>query len=189
MGKSENVVRTEGKTHNEVMTPLSILEPVMRVLGPIGLDPCSNPKSIVTSDTAIMLPEYAPEVAQFALRTVYADGLQIVWCGHGLTWLNPPYSDPLMGLFLAKARDEAARGGEVVALVPHRTANRYWPRTAGAADLKIELYDRVQHHGAKWRSPFHQVLLYFGARTELALALATLGNAVIHPRHTTMRTR
>jgi hypothetical protein len=184
MGKAENIVRTDGKTRNEVMTPSAILEPVMRLLGPIGLDPCSNPNSIVVSNTAVMLPEYAPAVAQFAQRTVYADGLQIVWRGHGLVFVNPPYSDPLMEYFLAKAiREFLGTGEEIVFLVPHRTANRYWPKTAGLFDLKIELYDRVQHHGEKHRSPFHQVLLYAGPRLERALGLAILGNAVVHPRH------
>ncbi len=183
MGKLENRVRSangEGQSNDKVFTPEYILSTIERVLGPIGLDPCSNPKSIVRSTTAIMLPEYYPAVAPFAQRTVFADGLQVRWSGHGLVWCNFPYSDPLFKLFLAKATQD---GDEIAALVPVRTGNRYWTKTAALADVEVWL-PRVKHHGQKTHAPFNQWLLYFGGRVEAALGLGSLGPVRVNPRHT-----
>lgn len=187
MGKKENEVRSangEGKSNDAVMTPSYILDAVERVLGPIGLDPCSNPKSIVRSATAVMLPEYAPATAPFAQRTVFSDGLQVVWRGHGLVWCNPPYSAPALELFLAKGLVD---GDENVYLVPSRTGNVYWPKTAGLYDLEVRLM-RVKHHGETYTAPFAQLLLYRGPRLEQAMGLGALGDVRVHPRHTVMRT-
>lgn len=74
-------------------TPKYILDPIVACLGRIGLDPASHPTSIVESDTAILLPEYAPHVVRGARRTIYANGLRVAWRGHGLVFSNPPYSD------------------------------------------------------------------------------------------------
>jgi len=191
VGKGENRVRSakgEGQSNDEVMTPDSILGPITRVLGPIGLDPCSHPKSIVPSTTAIMLPKYAPAQAQFAQRTVYADGLQIVWRGHGLLYGNFAYSAPTFERFLTKTVEEWKLGLEAVLLVPVRTGNVYWRPTAGQADLEVRL-GRVKHHGDKTHAPFHSWLLYFGPRVERAMGLGILGDVRVHPRHTTMRGR
>ena len=182
MGKAENRVRSakgEGQSNDAVMTPVYILETVIKTLGPIGLDPCSHPKSIVPSDTAVMLPQYYPQTARFAQRTYFGDGLYVQWKGHGLTWLNSPYSSPALELFLKKMM---ADHDEVVALVPVRTGNVYWPKTAGLADVEIRL-PRVTHHGETTHSPFHSWLLYVGPRPETALGLGTLGDPRLHPRH------
>lgn len=189
MGINEARVRTRGEGKNdEVMTPSFLLDAIVRVLGPIGLDPCSHPRSIVPSTTAIMLPKYAPAVAQFAQRTVYADGLQVVWRGHGLLYGNFAYSAPVFEQFLTKTVEEAKLGLEAVLLVPVRTGNVYWRKTAGLADLEVRL-GRVKHHGDETHAPFHSWLLYFGDRIEQAMELGTLGDVRIHPRHTTLRTR
>ncbi len=182
MGKAEHIVRSakgDGASNDEVMTPPYLLEMIERMLGPIGLDPCSHPKSVVRSTTAIMLPKYAPAAAQFARRTVYADGLQVVWRGHGLTYVNSPYSSPLMERFLTKALTD---GDENVLLVPSRTGNVYWPKTAGLADVEVRL-PRVKHLGEKTHAPFAQWLLYFGDRVEEAMGLGVLGDVRVHPRH------
>lgn len=187
MGKPENHVRSakgEGESNDEVFTPEYILSVVEQVLGPIGIDPCSHPKSIVRSTTAVMLPKYAPQVAPFAQRTVFADGLRVQWRGHGLCWMNSPYSAPWLELFLTKMfvdrdRDEGA------VLLPVRTGNVYWAKTAGLADVEIRL-GRVKHHGEKTHSPFHSWLLYSGDRVEQAMGLGVLGDVRVHPRHTTM---
>lgn len=192
MGKTEHIVRSakgEGKSNDEVMTPSFLLDAIVRVLGPIGLDPCSHPRSIVPSTTAIMLPKYAPATAQFAQRTIYADGLQVVWRGHGLVFCNPPYSKELK-LFLSKGASEFGGASDegIVFLVPSRTGNRFWPTSAGKADVEVRL-SRVKHLGEKTHAPFAQWLLYFGNRVEQAMGLGTLGDVRIHPRHTTLRTR
>lgn len=187
MGIAENRVRTRGERANdEVMTPAFITDAIVRVLGPIGLDPCSHPKSIVPSTTAVLLPKYAPATVQNAQRTVYCDGLEIVWRGHGLLFLNPPYSAPGLELFLEKTWTEAQQGLEAVVLLPVRTGNVYWPKAAGKADLEVRLM-RVKHHGDKTHAPFAQWLLYYGSRWREAMGLGVLGDVRVHPRHTYIR--
>lgn len=189
MGKAENHVRSakgEGATNDEVFTPEYILDIIVRTFGPIGLDPCSHPESIVPSTTAIMLPKYYPSVAPRALRTYFGDGLQVQWRGHGLMFGNFPYSSPWFERFLSKVfidRDY----DETVLLVPWRTGNVYWPKTAGKADVEVRL-PRVKHHKAKTHAPFHSGLLYAGPRVELALGLGVLGDVRVHPRHTRLIT-
>lgn len=56
MGRGENTF----SLRDSVFTPPSILDPVQEILGPIGLDPCSHPHSIVPARLRYYLPEYAP---------------------------------------------------------------------------------------------------------------------------------
>lgn len=86
-------------------TPPEVLDRV-RKLGPIGLDPCSNPTSIVNAIREIRLPE---------------DGLTAHWTGHGLVFCNPPYSRGNLTMWCLKIREEAKAGAEIVALVPSST--------------------------------------------------------------------
>ena len=95
-------------------TPEWYLERVRRV-GPIGLDPCSNPKAT----TGAYVEFYGPGYAK--------DGLAESWIGyaeHGLVFVNPPYGRELPK-WTAKSAAEAARGCEIVALVPARTDTRW----------------------------------------------------------------
>ena len=187
MGKIESAL-TE---NDEWGTPSYLLDQIVRVLGPIGLDPCSHPDAAVPCTTAILLPGYAPRTTNpYATRTVYADGLEIVWRGHGLVYLNPPYSEPHLKLFLEKCVTD---GDEAVALVPVRTGNVYWPKAAGKADVEVRL-PRVTFRGKPLppgkkhpHAPFHSMLLYFGDRVEVALGLGVLGEVRVHPRHSLFR--
>lgn len=113
MGKGENTF----SLRDSVFTPMSILEPCIDILGPIGLDPCSHPHSIVPAAVRYYLPEYCPQgfpigtpVAMPSVTingvgeaceivttpphiAVAGDGLVMPW-GPGLGWtfINPPYS-------------------------------------------------------------------------------------------------
>ena len=186
MGKKENEIGGD----DTVGTPKYILDAIVATLGPIGLDPTSHPDSIVPSDTAILLPRYAPARVATAEHTVYADGLDVDWSLCGLTYLNPPYSDGKVGglkAFIERAWELRRRfDHETVMLVPVRTGNVYWQQAAGKADLEVRL-PRVTHRGSTTHAPFHQWLLYFGPRVELALGLGVLGDVRVHPRHTVFR--
>lgn len=54
---------------------------------------------------------------------IESDALEADWGGL-VCWMNPPYS--VCGAFLTKAREEAAKGATVVALIPARTDTKYW---------------------------------------------------------------
>ena len=102
MGRSENTF----SLRDSVGTPQRIIDAIVNILGPIGLDPCSHPGSIVPAATRFYLPEYAPPgmphgepVAMpasgntLAHVAVVGDGLVLPWGpGFGLVYVNPPYS-------------------------------------------------------------------------------------------------
>ena len=86
---------------DEWYTPKWIIER----LGPFDIDPCSAPKDVRPFDIA---------------PTCYAkddDGLQKQW--NGVVWLNPPYSRPLIRLFVEKL----TKHGNGIALLVNRTDN------------------------------------------------------------------
>ncbi len=184
MGIPENALSTND-THG---TPKYILDPIVRCFGRIGLDPASHPDSIVESDTAILLPEYAPRTVKGAIRTHYANGLEIDWRGHGLIFGNFPYSDRAPTGSLSDFLDMTWRmrrdhGVETITLAPWRPGNVYWPKAAGKADVEVRL-GRVTHVGSKTHAPFHSVLLLYTDRIREAFGLGCLGDVRIHPRHT-----
>lgn len=102
MGRAENTF----STRDSVGTPQEIIEPIVEILGPIGLDPCSHPGSIVPAAVRFYLPEYAPpgmphgepvpmpaSGAAPAHVAIVGDGLVLPWGpGLGLVYVNPPYS-------------------------------------------------------------------------------------------------
>lgn len=179
MGKNETSYEV---THDTVMTPRYLLEPIIAGLGPIGLDPCSNPNSVVQSALAILLHSYHPQKVPGAARTIYGNGLKHRWDGHGLVWCNPPYSD--LAPWGEKMRDE---GDELAALLPLRTGNVFWGPTFGTAAVECRLL-RVTHEGEKTHAPFHQGLLYWGDRARLAAevleSIGGPGSVRLHPRLT-----
>jgi len=130
----------------------------------------------------ITLATSTPPPSPFAKHTEYGDGLSFCWDGHGLNYSNGPYS--ILDVWCKKA---AREGDENVLLVPARTGNVSWPEGAGLADVEVRL-GRVTHRGSKTHAPFHQLLLYYGKRVELAvLGFSELGDVRVHPRHMTLR--
>lgn len=91
------------------LTPLDFLAVLVR-LGPIILDPCGNPLSVVPAARQILLPD---------------DGLTASWPLRGLVFCNPPYGRAL-GAWARRLAAHAAAGGELVALVPARLDTRWW---------------------------------------------------------------
>lgn len=117
MGKAEH----HFSTRDEVFTPAQVTDAIQAILGPIGLDPCSHPNSVVPARVRYYLPEYAPSfpvgtpvqlpatprtlvvkdakgvvtyhpVVVPAHIAVVGDGLVLPWGPLGLVFVNPPYS-------------------------------------------------------------------------------------------------
>lgn len=185
MGKAEHILGVDD-TH---CTPRYLLDPIEEKLGPIGLDPCSHPRSVVNSELAVMLPLYQigvrPDVmletyAKGARMIEFGDGFAKVWNGHGLVFVNSPYSE--LDRWLWKAAHD---GDEVLMLAPVRTGNVGWA-PAFTADIECRL-GRVTHHGLKTHAAFHQAFLYWGPARRLPLVeevLSQLGDVRLHPRWT-----
>lgn len=192
MGKNENTF----STRDAVCTPLEIVEPVVSILGPIGLDPCSHPNSVVPARVRYFLPEYAPgaplgePIQMNGFIAVVGNGLAMPWGpGLGLVYLNPPYSplDHEPWFLRALPEDQAAHvralskknsrkrlyaptalPDECLWLVPVRTAGGWWQIDVVHVASMITFLDfRVQHVGEPHPSPFHQALVYRGPRAAL----------------------
>lgn len=197
MGKKENEIGG----NDAVCTPASVFEPVLQAMGleRFDLDPCSHPDAVVPVRKRVLLPAY--EQWEYTLSAalddwpgreneerIYADGLTLDWSGQDV-WKNPPYSQLRHTVptkkypggkypWFHKLAYEAARG---VAFVPSRTSSRWWHHwvlNCPRADILVQLKGRVRHHGEKWGSPFHQVLVAYNVTPE---ALDAWREAFDHP--------
>jgi hypothetical protein len=128
-------------------TPPEVLD-LVRKLGPIGLDPCSNPTSIVGARDAWEFND---------------DGLNRPWADHGIVYVNPPYGREIVW-WVAKAEREARLGAEIVALLPSRTDARWWQKHVTTADALVFWAGRLRFLGAPSSAPFPSAVAYWGPR-------------------------
>lgn len=97
-------------------TPGVVLDAVRQV-APIGLDPCAHPRSIVNAWHSFYGPTFR-----------HVDGLAHPWSfirPPTLVYANPPYGRSLHR-WLEKAVIEAAKGVQIIMLVPARVSTKYW---------------------------------------------------------------
>jgi phage N-6-adenine-methyltransferase len=143
---------------HEWYTPAKYIEMARRVLGQIDLDPASS------------------EIAQ---RTVRADryfserddGLSKQW--RGRIWLNPPYTHPLLGLFITKLLEEYSAKNVTEAIVlAHSNTSALWFHTA--AELAVAFcfirgrlpFTDATGQPSKGTNPWAMQFIYFGPRPE-----------------------
>lgn len=149
-------------------TPRKVVDLLLE-MGPIALDPCSSPESIVPARHHIMPPE---------------DGLgPRPWgrIGTGSVFVNPPYGRKI-GLWTARAAAEAEamgrRGRELFLLVPARVDTEWWHEDiVPNFDAILFYHERLGFHlkavqaelpKGKLRpgATFPSALVYFGERTK-----------------------
>lgn len=130
-------------------TPPEVLD-LVRKLGPIGLDPCSNPASLVGASQ-----EWSLEGGQ--------DGLALSWLGYGLVFVNPPYGREIREWVL-RCEMSAHDGAEIVALLPARTDARWWQQHVRTADALVFWAGRLRFLGAPSSAPFPSAVAYWGPR-------------------------
>lgn len=133
-------------------TPEIVLDP-LRTLGPIDLDPCSNPTSIVRAGS-----EYDLRRGQ--------NGLRLPWFGG--TFFNPPYGRALPR-WIDKAATEWGQRPivdrpvrHIVGLVPARMDTIWWRRAWTTCHAIAFWEGRLIFLGAPFASPFPAALLYWG---------------------------
>lgn len=132
-------------------TPREFLD-LVRVFSCIGLDPCSNPNSIVGAAT-----EWSLERGQ--------DGLSASWTGHGLVYCNPPYGRQVKEWSL-KIAEEGRKGAEIIVLVPSRTDTNWMQSLLRASDCCLFWKGRIRFLGASASAPFPSVVFYFGSNAD-----------------------
>lgn len=137
-------------------TPRWFIHRLVRALGPIGLDPCSNSNSIVNA-----IVEWRDERGE--------DGLGQFWAGHGLVYVNPPFGDALPTWLRRCAVD----GDEVVCLVPSRTDTKWWHEAVNSCDAAVLWKGRFAFRiraGTHGNAPFPSVVFYWGNRIDAFMA-------------------
>lgn len=152
------------RTNDDLCTPPLVTE-ALKPLGPIALDPCSNPWSPVSAKKKL---DGSPRSC----------GLTVNWrelAGRGLVFVNPPYSRGQMPLWSRKATLEAARGCEIVMLVKGDHSTDWWRVLRADARAIAYWNDRISFLGGDHNSGnFASAIFYFGGRAKVfEWALAT----------------
>ena len=147
-----------GYTGNyEWHTPAEHVEHARRVLGFIDLDPAS---SALAQETVLARNYFSKK----------DDGLSQQW--HGCVWLNPPYNQPAIELFIDKLIEETAAGRTSHAiLLTHNSTDTAWFQKAAAASSAI-CFTRgriafVDTEGERNAPTQGQAFFYFGEHTKL----------------------
>jgi phage N-6-adenine-methyltransferase len=144
--------RAEGTGENEWFTPPEHVALARSVLGGIDLDPASN---AIAQQTVRATRYYARE----------DDSLSKEW--HGRVWLNPPYSQPLIGQFVEKLAVEVAAGrvSEAIMLTHNYTDTSWFQLAAATAAMIAFPKGRIRFVNADGEpcSPTQgQALFYYG---------------------------
>lgn len=141
------------RTNNDLGTPEWLLR-LVRMLGPIDLDPCSNRWSEVGASRTYDIDKGE-------------DGLVLPW-GPGLTYVNPPYGHGHMLPWARKTIQEAAGGVEIVTLVKGDFSTRWWDELRRGATAICYFKDRISFLGGEHSSGnFPSSLFYFGRQRYL----------------------
>lgn len=153
------------RTKKDFCTPDHVLKPIW-ALGPIVLDPCSNPWSSVGA--AVELSAHRGD-----------DGLQVDWDAlvlskmpsldsGGLVFVNPPYGRGCLPVWTRKVLEEARRGVEIVALVPASLDTSWWSFANSTLDARCDWRGRIAFEGGEHGSgQFASSMLYWGPRRYL----------------------
>lgn len=156
------------KVTDERFTPPAWLEAIEQTLGPISIDPCSDPRSFVRADRYLVQAD---------------DGLTTRWSGR-LAYVNPPYSDNSTWIHRCADAWENGEVETVVALFPARTETAaFHDRVFGRADI-IFLRGKPRffnEHGERMSiAPFAAVLVVWGGAPQSVANLAEqIGGTIV----------
>jgi len=91
--------------------------------------------------------------------TQEVDGLVQDWSGDRV-FMNPPYSQPNLPMWIRKAYNESLRGALVVCLVPSATSTAWWHDYAMKGEIRF-IRGRIRFDGANGTAPFSSALVIF----------------------------
>lgn len=141
-----------GTGENEWYTPADCIELARKVLGVIDLDPASSDLAQET----VKAEKYF---------TAAENGLNHIWKGR--VFLNPPYSQPDIGLFVAKLVAEIRLGNvaEAILLTHNYTDTTWFHHAASVCKSLCFTRGRIRFHddeGKKCSPTQGQAFFYFG---------------------------
>jgi hypothetical protein len=130
----------------EWYTPQKIIEPTVRLLGQIDLDPCSNSR-------------FHPNIPALKHYVQDDDGLNQTW--YGRLYLNPPYGRGIIN-WIEKLVYHYDTGDltQAVSLLPARTDTQWFSLLKPYVRCFIRGRLRFSQKGA---APFPSVVVYLGA--------------------------
>lgn len=134
-------------------TPDCVLERV-RSVAPITLDPCTTDENPTDAITSFSPGSHVPSL----------DARWRNYVAHGLVYVNPPYGRALP-IWMAKCREQAALGTQIIALVPSRTDTRWWGECYDDCAAVALWRGRLTFRGAPSPAPFPSCLFYWGERS------------------------
>lgn len=153
--KTAHVSHNSG--NNEWYTPEPFIQAARAVMGSIDLDPATSEIANRTVGADIYY-------------TVDDDGLSKEW-PVGRIWMNPPYSQPLIGRFAQRIADESRRGSEAIVLVNNATETAWFQVMTDACSSICFPKTRVKFldpAGKPSGAPLQgQAIIYFGNNPEL----------------------
>lgn len=150
--KGMTTVMSSGK--DDWQTPAEILE-LVRKVAPIGLDPCPGKGSLINAEVECV------------------DGTTEDWSGHGLVYVNPPYSDLLQWAKLCCYwGTQGLVDTEIISLTPARTDTKAFQEFMSTADTMCFIKGRLKFKdpsGAKtlYPAPFPTLACYWGENEDL----------------------
>ena len=148
---------TNATAHEDWHTPPHIMDAAKAVLGVIDLDPASSEAANKSVGAKVFFAESD-------------DGLSKEW--RGKVWMNPPYTDGVVGRFIGKLVESHQSGAvpEAVCIVNNSTETKWGQLALGAASAVCFPKGRVNYlkggefkHGGGLQG---QMLCYFGRRAE-----------------------
>jgi phage N-6-adenine-methyltransferase len=134
-------------------TPKEIINSAKIVMGSIDLDPASSDKA-------------QEEIMAINYFTQETNGLDKKWSGN--VWLNPPYSMPLIGLFITKAINEFESGNitQAIILTNNSTDTRWFHSlTDYVFCLTKGRLNFWNHKGERLGARQGQAIFYLGKNT------------------------
>jgi phage N-6-adenine-methyltransferase len=164
--------RAAGTGVNEWYTPIEYIEIARDVMGGIDLDPASS----AIAQERIQAGHYF---------TIDDDGLGLHWFGR--VWLNPPYSQPEIRLFVEKAVSEYVSGriSQCIVLTHNYTDTAWFHVGAEHSDAICFTRGRIAFldpDGNKAAPTQGQAFFYFGPEPErFAEAFSSVGFVMVRP--------
>lgn len=138
------------KISDQFMTPPDVIELARKSMGSIDVDPASNyvAQNYVQASTFCIAPDdtesHVKWTHQGHKKTLLIDGLAQPW--HGSVWLNPPYSNGNIELFVDKAITEwiKNRVTNMIMLVNSSTDTKWFHKLCSHADLGLFWSGRIK---------------------------------------------
>jgi hypothetical protein len=148
--------RREDHPNQAQLTPEYVLEPVRRILGTIGLDPCTEPDNPVWAQRFYCLP---------------MDGCEQPWDASTI-FCNPPYGE-VRGRWVERCIAAGREGKRVVLLTPSATDTRTFQlafaHCTTAVFIAGRLKFRLARENARQQAASHPSML-FGYHVDLTSA-------------------